>query len=235
MRVLTHQILTPVQGAINDIEQLESIDDDVLQRLENNIDEIKSIAKQIHVLLSECLAPSAQSIRHINIREVINRICDRLNSLTRAKELEFKVGKPKGIWDIEAVPDLFEIAFRCLLENSAKYAFRGCNRVKRHVDVYFNETRRNGERTLKVSIENYGCLITEEEIRERKIFELGYRGDYSGDRGRQGTGSGLYIASQIVESHRGIIEVESREDEPTPTGEPQAINTFHVYWPKFFA
>ena len=88
-------------------------------------------------------------------------------------------------------------------------------------------------RTLKVSIKSYGCPITKDEIRERKIFELGYRGEFSGDRGRQGTGSGLYIADRIVYAHYGKIEVESRTTE-SPTGEEQALNIFSVFWPKYF-
>ncbi len=234
MRILTHQLLTPVQGAINDIEQLKAGDSQALQRLEGNVDEIENYARQIHVLLSENLHITTQSVRHVNVRDVVRKVCARLESQAGAKNLEFRSAKLKQIWDVEAAPDLFEIVLRCLLENATKYSFAGSPEKKRHIDIRYNDVRLGTERALEISIQSYGCPITQDEITNRKIFELGYRGIYSGDRGRQGTGSGLYVVNQILAAHHGKIDVQSRPDDPTPTGEPQSINTFIVSWPKFF-
>lgn len=242
MRILTHQILTPVQGAMSDLEEIKhkhkidkyNGDEKPLILLEANIDEINSFAKQIHVLLSEDIEPSPQRIRKVTVHNVIKNICGRLESVATKKDLMFNSNYNNGIKVVEAVPDQIVIVFKCLLDNAAKYSFAGKHEWKRKINIYYDDTRVNDVRTLKVSIQSYGCPITSDEIRERKIFELGYRGEFSGDRGRQGTGSGLYIADRIINAHYGKIEVESRIEESSTDDLQQALNTFTVFWPRFF-
>jgi len=243
MRVLTHGILTPVQGAMNDIEEIkwkqkqDGYEGNIksLNLLESNIDEINSVAKQIHILLSEDIEPSRPRIRKVTVHNIINRICNRLESLSTKKDLKFHNHYNKGIKVLEAVPDQLVIVFRCLLENAAKYSFTGSKNSKRTIDIRYADVYFERIRTLKVEIESYGCPIAEDEINERKIFELGYRGNFSGDRGRQGTGSGLFIAERIVIAHYGKIDVTSRIIESSEEGEPErAINKVIVYWPKSF-
>ncbi|MHC4556621.1 MAG: sensor histidine kinase [Planctomycetota bacterium] len=243
MRILTHEILTPVHGAMNDIEEIKwkqkqdgyEGNQKSLNLLDSNIDEINSVAKQIHILLSEDIEPSRPRIRKVTVHNVIKRRCDRLESVATKKDLQFHNHFNKGIKVVEAVPDQLVIVFRCLLDNAAKYSFSGSTNRKRTIDIRYADIYMESIRTLKVEIENYGCPISEDEIRERKIFKLGYRGDFSGDRGRQGTGSGLYIAERIVGAHSGKIDVTSRAVELSEEGIPeQAINKFTVYWPKSF-
>lgn len=233
MRDLTHQILTPVQGAINDIEQIKTGNQEALITLEGNVDEINSFAKKIHVLLSEDTEPTSQSIRTVVVHNIIHKICERFESLTKTKNLLLLNHYNSGIKVVQAVPDQLVIVFRCLLENAVKYSFRGAPGRERTIDIFYADTRMYDVRTLKVFIQSYGCPITPDEIKERKIFELGYRGEFSGDRGRQGTGSGLYIADRIVYAHYGKIEVESRTSKSL-MGEEQALNIFSVFWPKYF-
>ncbi|MFC1633480.1 sensor histidine kinase [Planctomycetota bacterium] len=243
MRVLTHQILTPVQGALNDVQEIKlkqkedryESNEKSLKLLESNIDEINNVAKQIHILLSEDIEPSPQRIRKVTVHNVVKRICHRLESVATKKDLRFHNHFNQGIKVVEAVPDQLVIVFRCLLDNAAKYSFSGSRNRKRTIDIRYSDIYMNHARTLKVDIESFGCLITEDEISERKLFELGYRGDFSGDRGRQGTGSGLYIAERIIDAHYGKIWVTSRIVESSQEDAPeQAINTFSVYWPKSF-
>lgn len=241
MRVLTHQILTPVQGVMSDLQNIRykhtnddhSDDERILTLMQSNIDEINSVAKQVHVLLSEDITPSSERIRRIVVHKVVKKACGRLESVAAKKGLRFDNSYNNGIQNVEAVPDQLDIVFRCLLDNAAKYSFGGKVGRERTISIHYEDGDLDGVQTLKVSIQNYGCVITEEEIEQESLFELGYRGEYSGDRGRQGTGSGLYIADRIVEAHFGTIEVESRTD-----GDPdkhQAINTFTVYWPRVFS
>jgi len=240
MRELTHQLLTPVQGIMSDLQHVKykhinndhSEDERILSLMQSNIDEINSIATQVHILLSEDITPTRQRIRKVVVHKVIKQACDRLESVAAKKGLHFNYNYNRGILAVEAVPDQLNVVFRCLLDNAAKYSFSGRSDHKRTIDIRYEDADLDGVQALKVSIHNYGCLITKEEIEKRSIFELGYRGIYSGDKGRQGTGSGLYNVDRIVEAHFGEIEVESKID-----GDPdnhQAINTFTVFWPKDF-
>ena len=241
MRALTHQFLTPVQAVMSDLQLIEynhkresyTDDDKIIQLMHGNVEEINNIAKQIHILLSEDLTPSPERIRKITVHRMIKSICKRLESIAEKKNLLFQVDFNNGFKVIDAVPNQIDIVFRCLLENAAKYSFNGKSNDKRTINIRFKDTRLDDVKALQVSIQNYGCLISQEEIEQRRIFELGYRGDFSGDKGRQGTGSGLYLVDRIVEAHYGEIYLESKAD-----GNPddhQAINTFIITWPIFFS
>jgi signal transduction histidine kinase len=242
MRILTHEILTPVQGVMSDLQDIQykhknnnhADDERILSLMQSNIGEINRLAKQIHVLLSEDITPSPQRIRKVVVHKLIDITCGRLKSVTEKKYMQFHNRYNNGIKAVDAVPDQLEIVFSCLLDNAAKYSFAGKIDNKRTIDIYYEDVSLSGVQALKISIQNYGCPITKEEIEQRSIFELGYRGDFSGDKGRQGTGSGLYIVDRIVEAHSGKIEVESKFD-GDPNDIHQAINTFSVFWPKNFA
>jgi len=228
LRSLTHQILTPVQGALSDIEQLKQGDNSAIRLLEGNIRRIQDLSKRTHVLLSEGLEPTEQTLRNVELRRMIQGICRRLDSQTSRKDIEFIVHSFGNTTRVRAVPDLLDLAFSCILENAVKYSFSGFADRKKEIRIKFGY---EGQR-LQVEISNVGCPITAEEIESRSIFELGYRGEASGDRGRRGTGHGLFLAERIVRAHQGRIEVQSNLLESQPAGGQRAITTFSVYWPQ---
>jgi PAS domain S-box-containing protein len=57
-------------------------------------------------------------------------------------------------------------------------------------------------------IENYGVPIPKDEIKEL-IFEIGFRGRFSSDRKRIGTGVGLADALKVAQQHGGEVFAES--------------------------
>lgn len=240
MRTLTHEILTPVQGAMSDLQNIQynhknnnhTEDERILSLMQSNIEEINRIAKQVHILLSEDITPSPQRIRKVTVHKLIASACNRLESVAVQKNITFQNHFNGGIKAIDAVPDQLDIVFKCLLDNAAKYSFTGKPDYKRTIDIHYADINLNGVQGLNISIQNYGCLITGDEIKQRSIFELGYRGEFSGDRGRQGTGSGLFIVDSIVKAHHGEISVESKTDD---NDKHAAINTFTVFWPKNFS
>ncbi len=68
-------------------------------------------------------------------------------------------------------------------------------------------TLSNAKKQVSVKISNYGSPI--ENSDKSKIFEKFYRVKKSDIREKEGTGIGLYISKEIVEAHRGTIQVDS--------------------------
>jgi signal transduction histidine kinase len=63
--------------------------------------------------------------------------------------------------------------------------------------------------SVYVMFENYGVPIPEDEIKQGLIFQFGYRGRLSSDRGRLGTGIGLTDARKTARHFGGDVVVES--------------------------
>ena len=91
-----------------------------------------------------------------------------------------------------------------LLSNALKYADNG-GRIRISLDT------RGRQREIRVF--NTGDPIPPEA--QEKIFDRFWRGDPAHGRDTDGHSLGLAIARSIVETHRGKISVESRENEGT--------------------
>ncbi|MBM3131237.1 MAG: hypothetical protein FJ009_21770 [Chloroflexi bacterium] len=97
-----------------------------------------------------------------------------------------------------------------LLHNAIKYSWRR-DRAKAPWVVIRTYARAG---MACVEVENWGVPIAQEEIEQGLIFQLGYRGKWSKDRGRLGTGIGLTDAKRTAQTHYGDLRVASRPSNP---------------------
>lgn len=93
-----------------------------------------------------------------------------------------------------------------VLHNAIKYSWQRDGATVPWVAI---RTGRSGD-SVFIEFESWGVPITAEEVERGLIFEIGYRGQWSTDRGRLGTGIGLTDAKRAAQSHGGDIEVTSR-------------------------
>jgi two-component system, OmpR family, sensor histidine kinase ArlS len=89
-----------------------------------------------------------------------------------------------------------------LLDNALKYSASS-------IELYIGYENDH----VFLSVEDHGIGIPKEDIAH--IFERFYRVDKARNRETGGTGIGLSIAKQIVDSHGGNINVVSKEGEGT--------------------
>lgn len=112
--------------------------------------------------------------------------------------------------EIVGNPSRLSRVTRELLTNAMKFTPRGG-----HIEVTLHAA---GQAILRVSDNGWG--FKEEELAH--VFEQYWRGSSASAGLTSGTGLGLYICKQIVESHGGRIEMESQEDKGS---------TFTIYLP----
>jgi signal transduction histidine kinase len=99
-----------------------------------------------------------------------------------------------------------------LLSNAIKYSWTlsGEKRAWVNIGSYSTST------TVSLEIENWGVPIDPAELENGRIFEYKSRGYYSTDRGRKGTGIGLWDAYTVALQHNGSLSVESRPARKNP-------------------
>lgn len=140
-------------------------------------------------------------------------------------------GFNKHTTTVHAIPGQLHIVMCNIINNAIKYSFNGFPTKPLSVEVEYSDHRNE---FLIIEIKNEGCKITDEEIRDRLLFDLGYRGDFSNDRQRKGTGTGLYIADEITRIHRGKIEVSSTLIGGNfSEGTDRYLNVFSIFWPYY--
>ncbi len=99
-------------------------------------------------------------------------------------------------------------AFHNLLHNAIKYSWtKGQDR-----QPWVNVQLEKKQNEVEIVIENWGVPIRREELEKGQVFQFGKRGRESEDRGRSGTGIGLYDALDIITKLGGTLRLSS---EPT--------------------
>ena len=93
-----------------------------------------------------------------------------------------------------------------LLHNAIKYSWH--REYPKPAWVSIRSISQDGK--VFIEFENWGVPISSDEIRDGAVFDLGYRGLWSKDRGRLGTGIGLTDAKRVALAHGGDVLIESR-------------------------
>lgn len=107
-------------------------------------------------------------------------------------------------------------AFHSLIHNAIKYSWSKSQERRPWVEIKVEKK----QDTVELTIENWGVPIRKEELENDYIFQFGKRGKESDDRGRAGTGIGLFDAREIILRHGGTLAL---------TSEPTAYNQADVY------
>jgi signal transduction histidine kinase len=132
------------------------------------------------------------------LRDVINKVVVPVQILAKDKLIEFNFSIDKSVQNITGNPFTIEELFSNLLLNAVKYTppkGRISLTVRRQQDHIISE------------ISDSGIGIPKEEL--PKVFDEFYRGSNVPKDIKTGSGLGLSIAKQIVESHKGKILVSS--------------------------
>ena len=230
---LSHQFFTPLQGALSDLQNIKKGDDskESINRLEKNFESLNKLTTEIQFVLATSEEFNQNMLRRVTVHTMITEIINSLESTAKQKNVIVNHGFNHQTKTVHAIPGQLQILLSNIIHNAIKYSFNGFPgnplSININYDDYDNEF-------LKIVVINEGCQITNEEIRNELLFDLGYRGIHSKDRQRKGTGTGLYIANEIIKTHGGKIEVKSDiVGGSSHAGTDRYSNKFCIYWPYF--
>ena len=128
------------------------------------------------------------------LRNIVSTIQDRVGHDGLAIETEIEKSVPSINADSSAITQ----AINNLIDNAVKYSG---DSKKVFVQAY------NDEKSVVIEVKDFGLGIKKEDM--DKVFDRFYRGGDELTRTVKGSGLGLTLVKQIVEAHKGSIQVES--------------------------
>lgn len=201
---LTHDLKTPLTSILGYLDLLQN------SKNLNNKDKAKYLkiinekALSLELLIDELFELTKlnndvieTNVQKIDINLLINQIVDDFYPLLNAVNKNITVVENEHIYFLGNPQELYR-AFNNIIKNSIYYSYDNST-IKINIGI-------DNEYGI-VSIFNQCKHYTKKEI--NKIFEKFYRGDKSRNSVSGGSGLGLAIAKQIIELHKGKIDVSS--------------------------
>lgn len=216
---MTHEFKTPISTISLAVEVMKDNevkkDSSKMNRYLNIIqDENRRLGTQVEKVLQMALLDKGDvklKLERVNIHETIEQVLHNLSVQIEQKNgtvnLELDAGNP----EIEADEVHVTNIIYNLLDNANKYSPEKPEITIKTV---------NEEGFLKITIADKGIGMTKEQL--NKIFERFYRVPTGNLHDVKGFGLGLSYVKKMVESHQGMIQVESKIGEGS---------SFEVYLP----
>ncbi len=139
----------------------------------------------------------------LNIINVINETVQTLQEEVNKKKINIKLPDHNELY-MEAEKDRIRQIILNLVANAITY-------TPEHGIIEINVEDLDSK--VMLSVKDTGIGIAEKDL--PRIFERFYRVDKARSRNSGGTGLGLAIVKHLVESHHGVIEVQSQEGKGT--------------------
>lgn len=218
---IAHEIRTPVSLIIGPLEAIQQASVSFSPQIKENLDTIYRNSQRLLFLINQLLdfrkvedSKMKMHFWYYRIHDLLYTECERFQSSMMQQTIRFHVEYPTPESMVAVDKEAFTKVVSNLLSNACKYA-------KDEVRVSCRIHPENERFVLRVTDNGEGI---EQEI-QKHIFKPFYQKNDS----RPGTGIGLSIVKEIVEAHRGTIEIDSQVGEYTsfilsfPTVQPEMV------------
>lgn len=202
----SHELKTPltiIRGEIEVTLRKERTLNEYKNALNNSLNELTLIEQTINDLLF--LAKNEKDLIIENqetfyFDELIDESINEVKSFAKLHQVEINFILEDSI-EFKGFPNLLKIALKNALKNAIQFSHKNSQII---VKSY-----KNGD-SYNISIQDFGIGIPLGE--QEKIFEKFYRTDKSRNKNSGGTGLGMSILKKIIDIHKGIITIKSKEN-----------------------
>ncbi|MBE7176994.1 MAG: PAS domain-containing protein [Mucilaginibacter polytrichastri] len=203
--IASHELKTPItslKGTIQLLERLKNKPDSPLvpKLIDQSVLSVEKIHELVNDLLNATRLNEGQIELHCAFFTLKNMLQHCADQMSRTGDLRIHVDCDEQI-RIFADENRLEQVMINLLNNAAKYAPES---------PLITISAKATNKQIRVSVRDQGKGIQPEKLPH--LFERYYRSDHSGVH-YFGLGLGLYICSEIIKKHGGIIGAESQPGE----------------------
>ena len=173
-------------------EQMES----TINTIVRNVDQITALTNDILFLQElELVLPDFQPV---DIVEISQNVLRKYEPKAQTRNVKVRLNRDEGVPKVSGDPKSLERAVIALVDNAIKFSAPGG-------EVELQILERNDH--ILLSVEDHGIGI-DPEIRPR-IFDRFFHLEKHGDELYGGLGIGLSITRQVIQQHKGSLDVES--------------------------
>lgn len=199
---VAHELRTPLMVAGGYLQVLqkgmvpgEDLDSKI-NTIARNIDQITSLVNDILFLQEiELVLPDFEAVNMVKIAEDVIK---KYESKAVARQVALKFKGDRNVPQAKGDTRSLERALTALVDNAIKYS--------QPIGVVEIRLLEQGDRIL-VSVEDHGVGIAPEVL--PRIFDRFFHVEKSGDQLYGGLGIGLSITRQVIQQHKGSLDVES--------------------------
>lgn len=209
---MSHEIQTPITLILGPIQNmLERAEQNGNLLLKQRLNIISNNAKRLSKIARELTLVRDKEFNTLKLLVTKNKLCSNVEDisisfkeLARRKQIDFAINCPKNLTEIWYDKEKLEHVIYNLLSNAFKF-------TPKNGYIHLNIVPTNSKKTIKISITDSGPGIADEEL--NAIFELFYQSNDG--KKNKGSGIGLALTKEIIDLHKGKIQVDSILNEGT--------------------
>jgi signal transduction histidine kinase len=200
--ILSHDLKSPFTAILGFLELLiTDIRRFSIDQIESHIKTINDAARNTYNLLDDLLMwTRAHSGKipfypvKLNICEIYNNVSETLLPQAEAKNIRIDFASSKPDLQVYADKDMLKGILRNLISNAIKFTPQG-GRVK------ITASSQNG--STEISVSDNGTGIKPEQ--QTSLFDISRMLSTTGTAGEKGSGLGLILCKEFIETHKGKI------------------------------
>jgi two-component system sensor histidine kinase ChiS len=209
LNMISHELKTPLTAIIAHLDVLDDFKSNLTPDEIKSLEAIRRNSNNLRTLIGNILEISRiesgkfELVKNeIDLNYLIGEIVNELKILSEQKSLELEL-KTDKIPKIYADEQRIKEVMNNLITNAIKFTEKGKITI---------ETK-NENNFIRINVTDTGIGIPKDKL--KNLFQKFYQVDSSISRRYGGSGLGLSITKQLIESHGGIIAVESTPDKGT--------------------